>query len=568
MQLRDYMELALFLGILLATAKPLGVFLGRVFEGEANFLSPVLAPMERFIYRLGQIDPREGHSWTRYARDMLGLSLVSFLFTYLNLRYQHLLPLNPQNLPGLAPDLAWNTAISFTTNTNWQAYGGEGTMSYFSQMVGLTLHNFFSAAVGIAIAVAVIRGIAAKGNGQVGNFWADFVRANLYVLLPISLVYALFLVSQGMIQNLSTYVEATTLEGGKQLIAMGPMASQVAIKMLGTNGGGFVNANAAHPFENPTALSNFVQMLSIFLIPSALVYLLGLKVGNARHGWTVWGAMSLLFVAGVLVAAHAEYAGNPLFTQLGCTSAANLEGKETRFGIFDSALFATTSTAASCGAVNSMHDSFTPLGGLVPLFNILLGEVVFGGVGAGLYGMVLFIVLTVFLSGLMVGRTPEYLGKKIEGREVKYAMFALIVSSTSILAFTACASIAPYGVSSLANAGPHCLSEMLYAFASATGNNGSAFGGLNANTPFWNLALGTAMFLGRFFMIIPILAIGGSLSNKRIHPGSDASFPVHGPVFLVLLVGVVLIVGALTFFPVLGLGPIAEHFEMILGKSY
>ena len=564
----NYFELFLFLGLIFVTAKPVGTYLDTILEDRPHPLKRILGRVENFIYRFAQINPADQQSWVKYARDTLGLSFISLLVTYFILRYQNYLPLNPKNFPGLSPDLAFNTAMSFTTNTDWQAYGGETTLSYFSQMVALTLHNFFSAAVGLAVAAGVIRGIASKGTGTIGNFWADFIRVNLYVLLPASFIFAIFLVSQGMIQNFSPYLDLHTLEGTAQTLAMGPVASQVAIKMLGTNGGGFFNANAAHPFENPTALSNFIQMISIFIIPSGLVYLLGKKVNHTKHSWSIWAAMALLFVAGVLVAAHSEQAGNPAYTRLGCATAANFEGKDIRFGIFDSSLFATVTTAASCGAVNAMHDSFTPLGGLVPLFNILLGEVVFGGVGAGLYGMILFVVLTVFISGLMVGRTPEYLGKKIEGREVKYAMIAMIVSAVSILSFSALSSVVNAGLSGLGNSGPHGLSEILYAFASATGNNGSAFAGLNVNTPFWNVLLGLAMFFGRFFMMIPILAIGGSLSHKKTHPQTESSFPVHGPLFTVLLLGVILIVGALTFFPVLCLGPIAEHFEMLAGKTF
>ncbi len=567
MSIRDYFELGLYIVLIFLVTKPLGIYLERVFDGAPHPLQKVLGWLERLIYRAGGINPDEGQNWVRYARDLLGLSIVSLFFTYAILRLQQFLPLNPQKFGPLSPDSAFQIAISFTTNTNWQFYGGENTMSYLSQMVALVIHNFFSAAVGIAAAVAVIRGIASKGKASLGNFWADFVRCNLYVLLPICFIYALFLVSQGMIQNFSSYVNATTLEGVKQVIPMGPAASQVAIKMLGTNGGGFFNANAAHPFENPTALSNFIQMLSIFLIPAALVYLLGRKVNSTKHAWSVWAAMAVLFIIGVLVCANAEYHGNPLLTQLGSSSSLNMEGKEVRFGIFESALFATVTTDASCGAVNAMHDSFTPLGGLVPLFNIKLGEIIFGGVGAGLYGMVLFIVLTIFISGLMVGRTPEYLGKKIEGREVKYAMLSLIIGALSILGFSAWASLDYRGLAGLSNAGPHGLSEILYAYASATGNNGSAFAGLNGNT-FYNITMGIAMMLGRFFMMIPVLAIAGSLAEKSIHPESEGTFPAHGVLFTLLLLGVIIIVGALTFFPTLSLGPIAEHFEMLRGKLF
>lgn len=568
MTLRDYIELFIFLAVLLLLTKPLGIYMDLVLDGRPHPLSRVLGWFERLIYLLTGVDPDEGQKWTKYTRDILILSGVSLLFTYAILRLQHLLPLNPQKLGPLSSDLAWNTAMSFTTNTNWQSYGGESTMSYLSQMVALVIHNFFSAAVGISAAVAVIRGIASRGKPSIGNFWADFVRCNLYILLPISLIYALFLVSQGVIQNFLPYMEATTLEGAKQVIAMGPAASQVAIKMLGTNGGGFFNANSAHPFENPTALSNFVEMLSIFLISSALVYLLGRKVNNMKHAWSIWVTMAVIFVAGVLIAAHAENYGNPMLTRAGLSSPVNMEGKEVRFGVFDSALFATVTTDTSCGAVNSMHDQFTPLGGLVPLGNILLGEIVFGGVGSGLYTMIFFVILTIFISGLMVGRTPEYLGKKIEALEVKYSMFALIVAALSILEFTAWASLDPRGTASLANSGPHGFSEILYAFGSATGNNGSAFAGLNTNTPFWNTIMGIAMMLGRFFMKIPILAIAGSLAEKNVHPETEGSFPAHGGLFVGLLIGVIVIVVALTYFPALALGPIAEHFEMLSGKTF
>lgn len=567
MSVRDYFELGFYIAIIFLLTRPLAIYMEKVYDGSPHPLQKVLGWLERAVYRIGGINPGEEQSWTRYTRDLLGLSVVSLFFTYAVLRFQHLLPLNPQKFGPLPPDSAFQIAVSFATNTNWQFYTGENTMSYLSQMVALVIHNFFSAAVGMAAAVAVIRGIASRGKAGLGNFWADFVRCNIYILLPICFVYALFLVSQGMLQNFKPYVEATTLEGVRQLIAMGPVASQVAIKMLGTNGGGFFNANAAHPFENPTSLSNFIQMLSIFLIPSALVYMLGRKVNSTKHAWSVWSAMAILFVVGVLVAAHAEYKGNPLLTRLGASSPVNMEGKEVRFGVFESALFATVTTDASCGAVNSMHDSFTPLGGLVPLFNIKLGEIIFGGVGAGLYGMVLFIVLTIFISGLMVGRTPEYMGKKIEGREVKYAMLSLIIGALSILGFSAWAILDYRGLAGLSNAGPHGLSEILYAYASATGNNGSAFAGLNGNT-FYNITLAVAMMLGRFFMMIPVLAIAGSLAEKKIHPESEGTFPAHGVLFTGLLIGVIIIVGALTFFPTLSLGPIAEHFEMLRGKLF
>ena len=568
MSLRDFLQLALFTLILFLTAKPLGLYLEQVFDGKRNFLSRLMNPIERVFYRLIALDPEEDQHWTKYAIHLLLFSAVSFAFTYLILRFQQVLPLNPAHMGTVPPHLAYNTAMSFTTNTNWQSYGGETTMSYFSQMVGLTLHNFLSAAVGISAAVALIRGISRKQGTGIGNFWADLVRCNLYVLLPISIIFALFLISQGIIQNFLPYQEITTLEGAKQTIAMGPIASQIAIKMLGTNGGGFLNANAAHPFENPTALSNFIQMLSIFLIPSALVFLLGKQLKNARHGWAVWSAMAIIFLAGTVFCAHYEYQGNPVYTQMGCSTPANMEGKEARFGVFNSALFATVTTDASCGAVNSMHDSFTPLGGMVPLVNIMLGEVVFGGVGSGLYGILMYIILTVFIAGLMIGRTPEYMGKKIEGREVKYTMFALIVMALSILGMTAVGAISEVAKAGLGNPGGHGFTEILYAYTSATGNNGSAFAGLNANTPIWNMTLAFAMFFGRFFMMIPMLALAGSMVKKKIHPGGEGTFPVDGPLFVLLLIGVMIIVGALTFFPALALGPIAEHFDMLNGHFY
>lgn len=568
MSFQDFIQLGLFIGILIFLTKPLGLFMGKVFSGEKHFLIRFFGRFEKWIYRICHIEQTHDQTWVKYATDLIVFSAISLLGTYAILRLQNLLPLNPQHFSLMSPDLAFNTSMSFTSNTNWQAYGGESTLSYISQMVGLTIHNFLSAAVGIIAAVAVIRGIASRGKGGLGNFWVDLVRCNLYILLPMSFFYAIFLISQGVIQNFSPYIEATTLEGGKQIIAMGPAASQIAIKMLGTNGGGFFNANAAHPFENPTALSNFIQMLSIFLIPSALVYLLGHMCKNLKHAWSVWSAMTLIFLAGVFITAHYEYQGVHKLVELGCSSPINLEGKETRFGIFNSALFANITTDASCGAVNSMHDSFTPLGGLIPLVNILLGELIFGGVGSGLYGMVLYIILTVFIAGLMVGRTPEYLGKRIEGKEVKYAMLSLIVMALSILGFSAWASIDARGVAGILNPGPHGFSEMFYAYTSATGNNGSAFGGLTVNTPFWNITLAFAMFFGRFFMMIPMLALAGSLAGKRLHPESDGSFPVHGATFVLLLIGVILIVGALTFFPALSLGPIVEHFEMLKGKTF
>lgn len=566
MNTMGWLQFALFMGLLLLVTKPMGLYLYAVLNnGKVGFLSP-LGKIESALYRILGVNRDEDQSWQNYTVSMLGFSLVSLLSTYFILRFQHFLPLNPQNLPGFSDHLAFNAAISFTTNTNWQSYGGESTASYFSQMVGLASHNFFSAAVGIAVAAALVRAISRDKAKGIGNFWVDLVRIHIYLLLPLSLVFALFLVSQGMIQNFLAYTSAVPLDaaaGNAQTIAQGPVASQAAIKMLGTNGGGFFNANAAHPFENPNPLSNFLQMLSIFLIPSGLTYYLGRQVKNQKHGWAVWSAMALMFVAVFMVAYWAEAQGNPRFEQLGIDmSSGNMEGKEVRFGIFNSALFASVTTAASCGAVNSMHDSFTALGGMIPLLNMQLGEVVFGGVGAGLYGMLLFVVLAIFIAGLMVGRTPEYLGKKIEAYDVKAAALAILVTAISILGFTAWAAVSDWGLAGLNNQGPHGLSEILYAFTSATANNGSAFAGLTANTTWYNTTLGIAMLVGRFFIIIPVLALAGNLARKKILPASAGSFPAKGMTFTLLLVGTVVIVGALTFLPVLALGPIVEHFLM------
>ena len=570
MHATDWIQFALFLGLLTLITKPLGLYLMQVLDANGRtWLDPVIRPAEKLTYKLLGIDPQREQGWKQYTFAILALSLVGVVFTYAILRLQGVLSWNPQGLPGLSNHLAFNTAVSFTTNTNWQSYGGEATMSYFAQMVGLTFHNFVSAAAGIAIAAALVRGIARSSVKTLGNFWVDLTRITYYLLLPTCSVFAIFLVSQGMIQNFDAYTKATTLEGAVQVIAQGPMASQVAIKMLGTNGGGFMNANASHPFKNPTPLSNFVQMLSIFSIGSALTYYLGRMVKNQAHGWAVWAAMMLLFIGGVLVCAHFEAAGNPIHQQLGIDAAdGNMEGKEVRFGIFNSSLFATITTAASCGAVNSMHDSFTAIGGLVPLFMIELGEVVIGGVGAGLYGMLIFVILAVFIAGLMVGRTPEYLGKKIQAKEVKLAMLTLLVLTLSILGFTAWASVSEWGVAGLNNAGPHGFSEMLYAYSSATGNNGSAFAGLTANTPWYNTTLGFAMLIGRFLMIVPIMALAGSLGAKQASPPSAGTFPVHGATFTFLLIGIVLLIGALNFLPALALGPIVEHFLTLKGDLF
>jgi K+-transporting ATPase ATPase A chain len=598
-----WLQFALYIAALLLITKPLGLYLMQVLDARGRtWLDPVAGPIERLTYRICGINPGIEQGWKGYALSMLGFSLVGMLFTYFILRFQDHLPLNPQAMAGLPPHLAFNTAASFITNTNWQSYGGESTMSYFSQMVGLAIHNFTSAATGIAIAAALVRGIARHSARTVGNFWVDVTRITYYALVPICVVFALFLVSQGMIQNFKPYTTARTFEpytaqvqktdaagnpvstaDGKpvivdqvvdtQTIPQGPMASQVAIKMLGTNGGGFVNTNAAHPFENPTPLSNFIQMLSIFAIPSALTYYLGRMVKNQRHGWAVWGAMFAMFAAGVLVAWHSEAAGNPIHQGMGVAAAdGNMEGKEVRFGIFNSALFATITTDASCGAVNAMHDSFTPLGGLVPLFNIETGEVIFGGVGAGLYGMLVFVVLAVFIAGLMVGRTPEYLGKKIEAYDVKLVMLVLMALATTILGFTAWACVTAWGQAGLNNSGPHGFSEILYAYSSSVGNNGSAFAGLTAfpsdGNPHWDITLATAMLVGRFMMIVPLLALAGNLAGKKLIPASVGTFKVEGLTFAALLVGTVLLVGALTFLPALAMGPIVEHFLMRAGTLF
>jgi K+-transporting ATPase ATPase A chain len=569
MDVFGWIQLAVYVAVLLALTKPMGIYLTQVLDAEGKtFLSPLMQPVERLFYHILGIDPGKEQSWQRYALSLMAFSLVGCLFTYAILRLQHILPLNPQGVGPVSPDLAFNTAVSFTTNTNWQNYGGESTLSYFSQMVGLVFHNFVSAAVGIGVAAALIRGIARHSAKTIGNFWVDLVRINLYLLLPLCVVYALFLVSQGVIQNFHPYVSAETVEqvqgassGPARTIAQGPVASQVAVKMLGTNGGGFMNANAAHPYENPTPLSNFIQMLSIFLIPSGLTYTLGRMVKNQRHGWAVWAAMAMLFLAGALATWSSEAAGNPRLNELGVdASDGNMEGKEVRFGVFNSALFAAITTGASCGAVNSMHDSFTPLGGLVPLLNIQLGEVIFGGVGAGMYGMLVFVVLTVFLAGLMIGRTPEYLGKKIEAYDVKASVVVVLVPIFSILGFSSWAAVSSWGVAGLNNAGPHGLSEILYAYSSTSGNNGSAFAGLSGNTPWYNITLGIAMLAGRFLVIAPVLALAGNLARKKRVAASGGSFPVWGATFIIILVGTVLIVGALTFLPALSLGPIVEHF--------
>jgi K+-transporting ATPase ATPase A chain len=556
-----WIQILLFCAIVVALVKPLGWYMTRVFNGERTFLSPVLRPVERGLYWIGGVDERREQHWLTYTVAMLLFHVGGFLIIYGLMRLQALLPLNPQDQSAVAADLSFNTAISFITNTNWQNYGGESTLSYLTQMVGLTHQNFLSAATGIALAVALIRGFARSSMRTIGNFWVDVTRTTLYVLLPICIVYALFLISQGMPQTLQPYVEATTLEGAKQTIAVGPVASQVAIKMLGTNGGGFFNANAAHPFENPTALSNFVQMISIFALGAALTNVFGRMVGNQRQGWAILAVMGVLFVSGVAIAYWAEASGTSALGALGLTGG-NMEGKEVRFGIVASSLFAVVTTAASCGAVNAMHDSFTALGGMIPLLNIQLGEIIVGGVGAGMYGMLLFAVLAIFVAGLMVGRTPEYVGKKIEAREVKMAMLAILILPLMILGWTAVAVVFPPAVASMANAGPHGFTEVLYAYSSQAGNNGSAFAGLTGNTPFYNLTGAMAMFVGRFFMIVPAMAMAGSLAAKNSIPPSVGTFPTTGGLFVGLVVGVILIMGGLTFFPALALGPIVEHLAM------
>ena len=553
-----WIQIILFCAVIVALAEPLGGYMTRVFNGERTFLSPILRPVEAGLYWVGGVDEKREQHWLTYTVAMLLFHVGGFLILYALMRLQAVLPFNPQDQSAVAPDLAFNTAVSFITNTNWQNYGGESTMSYLVQMLGLTNQNILSAATGIALAVAMIRGFSRSSVRTIGNFWVDVVRATLYVLLPICIVYTLFLVWQGIPQTLGAYVDATTLEGAKQTIAVGPVASQVAPKMLGTNGGGFFNANAAHPFENPTALSNFVQMLSIFLIGAAMTNVFGRMVGNQRQGWAILAVMGVLFIAGVAITYWAEANGTSGLSALGLTDG-NMEGKEVRFGIVASALFAVVTTAASCGAVNAMHDSFTALGGMIPLINMQLGEIIIGGVGAGLYGMLLFVVLAIFVAGLMVGRTPEYVGKKIEAREVKMAMLAILVLPLMYLGWTAVAVVFPPAVASIANAGPHGFTEVLYAYTSATGNNGSAFAGLTGNTLFYNLTLACSMLVGRFFMIIPAMALAGSLAAKTSIPPSAGTLPTTGGLFVGLVVGVILIIGGLTFFPALALGPIVEH---------
>ena len=568
-----WLQIGLFALLVLLLTKPVGIWLYRVFEAHARPLPRVLGPVERLLFRLCGVDPDREQDWKGYAVALLVFSAMGVLVTYAILRLQAVLPFNPNGMGAVGPELAWNTAVSFTTNTNWQSYGGESTMGYLAQMAGLAWHNFTSAAAGIGVALALARGLTRRGGPEgsrtIGNFWADLIRATLYVLLPLSFLVALFLVSQGVVQTLAPNLEVLTVEGAKQVISLGPVASQEAIKMLGTNGGGFFNANSAHPFENPTPLVNLVQMLLIFLIPAGLTYTYGRMARDGRQGWALFAAMAALFLSGAAIAYGAESRPNTAVATAGVDQGAgNLEGKEIRFGVANSALFATVTTDASCGAVNAMHDSFTPLGGLVPMVNMQLGEVVFGGVGAGLYGMLVMAILTVFLAGLMVGRTPEYLGKKVEGREMKLAVLYILVFPLAVLMLTGWAAVVPYGISSLANAGPHGLSEILYAFSSGAANNGSAFAGLNANTPFWNLALGLDMLLGRFLMIVPVLAMAGSMVGKKAVPAGPGTFPTGGPTFVLLLVSVILVVGALTFFPAVSLGPVLEHFAAAHGRFF
>jgi potassium-transporting ATPase potassium-binding subunit len=567
MTIIGWIQILLYCAIVVALVKPLGAYMTHVFNGERTWLSPVLRPVERAIYWAGGVDETREQSWLMYAVGMLLFHVGGFLILYALLRFQALLPFNPAGQSAVAEDLSFNTAASFITNTNWQNYGGESTLSYLVQMLGLTHQNYLSAATGIVLAMALIRGFSRASARTVGNFWVDVTRCTLYILMPICVVFTLFLVWQGIPQTLGPYVDATTLEGAKQTIAVGPVASQIAIKMLGTNGGGFFNANAAHPFENPTALSNFVQMISIFAIGAALTNVFGRMVGNQRQGWAILSAMGVLFIAGVIVCYWAEAHGNDAFTAMGLTGG-NMEGKEVRFGIVASALFAVITTAASCGAVNAMHDSFTALGGMIPLINIQLGEVIIGGVGAGMYGMLLFVIISIFVAGLMVGRTPEYVGKKIEAKEVKMAMLAILVLPLMYLGWTAVAMLVPSAVAAMANPGPHGFTEVLYAYTSADGNNGSAFAGLSGNTLFYNITLAIAMLVGRFWMIIPAMAIAGALAAKKIVPPSAGTFPTTGGLFVGLVVGVIAIVGGLTFFPALALGPIVEQLAMRAGTLY
>ena len=575
MTVNGFVQIALFCAVVVLLVKPFGYYMTRVFNGERTFLSLPLRPLERAIYALSGVKEDEEQDWKSYGLAVLTFSLAGFLALYALQRLQAVLPFNPQHLDAVSPDLAFNTSVSFVTNTNWQSYTPETTMSYLTQMAGLTVHNFVSAATGIALAIALIRGFARRSARTIGNFWVDMTRTVLYVLLPIAIVVGLFFVWQGMPQNLGGYVDATTLEGAKQVIAQGPVASQEVIKLMGTNGGGFFNANSAHPYENPNALTNFVQMVLIFSIGASLTNVFGRMVGKERQGWAIFAVMGILFLAGTFTVYATESGGNPAFASLPIDAApsalqagGNMEGKEVRFGIANSSLFTTVTTDASCGAVNNMHDSLLPLGGMVPMVNIMLGEIIFGGVGSGLYGMLLFAIVAVFVAGLMVGRTPEYLGKKLEAKEVKMAILAILILPLSMLGFTAIAVVVTPGLAALANSGPHGFSEALYAYVSATGNNGSAFAGLSANTPFWNTTLGLAMWIGRFLVIVPMLAIAGSLAGKKIVPASAGTFPTDGGLFVGLLIGVILIIGGLIYFPALALGPIEEHLAMRAGSLF
>ncbi len=575
MTLNGWVQIALYCLLITLFVKPFGAYMAEIFAGERTILSPLLRPIERAIYAVAGVNEKDEQHWVTYVVAMLFFSIAGFVSLYALQRFQAVLPFNPQGQSAVEESLAFNTAVSFVTNTNWQAYGGETTMSYLTQMAGLTVHNFVSAATGIALAIALIRGFARRSAKTVGNFWVDLTRCTLYILLPLSIVVALVLVAFGLPQNLGAYTEATTLEGAKQVIAQGPVASQLAIKQLGTNGGGFFNVNSAHPFENPNAITNLIEMWSILAISAALTYTFGRMVGNTRQGWAIFAVMGVLFLAGFVPCYWAESQGNPHFaafnvdsTPSALQSGGNMEGKEVRFGIANSTIWATATTDASNGSVNSMHDSYTPLGGMVPMVNIMLGEIIFGGVGSGMYGMLLFAILAVFIAGLMVGRTPEYLGKKIEAKEVKMAMLAILILPLSILGFTALAVVVEPGLAGMSNAGPHGFSEVLYGYTSGTGNNGSAFAGLSANTLFYNVTIGLAMIIGRFIMIIPALAIAGSLAMKKIVPPSAGTFPTHGTLFVGLLVGVILIVGGLTYFPALALGPLVEHLAMQAGTLY
>jgi potassium-transporting ATPase potassium-binding subunit len=568
MTMNGWIQIALYCALLILMTKPIGGYMTRVFSGERTLLSPVLRPLERVLYGASGINETEEQHWTAYAIAMLLFTFAGFVTLYALQRLQAVLPFNPQKLDAVGPDLAFNTSVSFITNTNWQSYTPETTMSYLVEMAGLTVHNFLSAATGIALAIALVRGFSRRSAKSIGNFWVDMTRCTLYILLPVSIIVGLVMVWQGVPQNLGAYTSVTTLEGAKQLIAQGPVASQEVIKMFGTNGGGFFNANSAHPFENPTALTNLIQMLLIFSLGAGLTNVFGRMVGDQRQGWAIFAAMFVLFLIGTTVLYNSEAAGNPLFAHLPLTHDGNMEGKEVRFGIANSALFATITTDASCGAVTSMHDSLMPIAGMVPMVNIMLGEIIYGGVGSGLYGMLMFVIVAMFVAGLMVGRTPEYIGKKLEAKEVKMAMLAILCLPLSILGFTALGVVVKPGLDALSNAGPHGFSEALYAYTSATGNNGSAFAGLSANVPFWNTTLGLAMFIGRFLFIVPVLAVAGSLASKKIVPVSAGTFPTHGGLFVGLLIGVIMITGALTFLPALALGPVVEHYSLLSGTTF